>query len=338
MLKKKSNGEKFGYFMLVGCFLFFALLFLTLKFGASTLSLEDIKNAFLHFDKSDFTLLTIRDIRLPRWFAGVIVGCSLAVAGAIMQGTTKNPMADSGLMGISAGATLGIVIMIAFFPGANRFSKMLISSLGAGVVTLLIYIIAFWGGNASAERMVLSGMAISSLFSSLISAIILKKGLMSRIIRYTSGSFSNVIWADIFVALPFFLCGIIIAIIIARSLTVLNLGEEVSKGLGANVILIKTASTIVVLILSAVSVIILGPVGYVGLLIPYMARHFVGSDYRYVLPLCGLYGAIFVNSLDLLAKLIHPGLEFPLGLLVTIIGVPFFIYISRQQEGVAYEV
>ena len=159
---------------------------------------------------------------------------------------------------------------------------------------------------------------------------------MNQMIRYTSGSSANTIWKDIYIALPFFGGGVSTAIIISRSLTVMNLGEDVSKGLGANTVLIKALSTVIVLILSAVAVIIIGPVGYIGLMIPYVSRYMVGTDYRLVLPVCGVYGALFVSVVDFAAKNVHPGMEFPIGLLITIIGVPFFVYVSRKQEGDQY--
>ena len=331
---RKSNAARFVTFLTVGLAALVVMLFLTLKFGATTIPLSDIFDTFFAFDGDNFTHLTVRDIRLPRFVADLIVGASLSVAGAIMQGTTKNPMADSGIMGISSGATLGVVIVLAFFPGAGRFLKMGISAIGAAAVTLLIYAIAFVGkGRITSDRMVLSGMAISTLLSSVTTSIILKQGLMNQMLRYTTGSSANTVWKDLAVAAPFFLGGIIVAIIISRSLTVMNLGEDVSKGLGANTGLVRALSTIVVLVLSAVAVIIIGPVGYIGLMIPYIARYMVGTDYRLVLPTCAVYGALFVSVVDFAAKTVHPGLEFPIGLLITIIGVPFFIYVSRKQEG-----
>lgn len=337
MSNKINNIRKYRKFMMIGILLILIVAIITLKYGASQVSVNDIFEAFTAYNKDNFRLVTIRDIRLPRWLADVIVGASLAIAGAIMQGTTKNPMADSGLIGISSGATLGVIIIIIFYPGAGRYEKMFISTLGAGLVTLLIYIIAFLGRRrVTPDRMVLSGMAISTLLSSIITSLVLKHGLSGQMIRYTSGSSANVIWKDIIVALPFFIIGLVISIMISRSLTVMNLGEDVSKGLGANVALIKIMSTIVVLILSAVAVIIIGPVGYVGLMIPYLARFMVGSDYRLILPICAVYGGLFVTVVDFVAKCIHPGLEFPIGLLITIIGVPFFIYVSRKQGGDIY--
>lgn len=331
---KKSNLARFTIFAAVGLALLAVMLLLTLSFGATRISPAQVLQALFRFDGDDFTHLSVRDIRLPRFLADVIVGASLSIAGAIMQGTTKNPMADSGIMGISSGATLGVVIVLAFFPGAGRFFKMGVSAVGAGSVTLLIYAIAFAGkGRITSDRMVLSGMTISTLLSSLTTSIILKEGLMNQMLRYTSGSSANTIWKDLAIAAPFFLGGVATAIIIARSLTVMNLGEDVSKGLGANTTLIKTLSTLIVLVLSAVAVIIIGPVGYIGLMIPYVTRYMVGTDYRLVLPTCGIYGALFVTVVDFAAKNVRPGMEFPIGLLITIIGVPFFIYVSRKQEG-----
>ena len=230
--RKKSNRTKFVIYISVGLALLVLMMYLTLRFGASRMSSADVFRALFAFNAEDFDLVTIRDIRLPRFVADVIVGASLSVAGAIMQGTTKNPMADSGIMGISSGSTLGVVIVLAFFPAAGRFAKMGISAVGAGLVTLLIYAIAYAGrGRITSDRMVMSGMAISTLLSSLTTAIILKNGLMNQMIRYTSGSSANTIWKDIYIAVPFFAAGMITAIIIARSLTVMNLGEDVSKGL-----------------------------------------------------------------------------------------------------------
>ena len=326
--------ERFAVVTVIGLAGIVLMLILTLHFGATDYSFDVMKDALFHFNPDNFDHITIMNIRLPRFTADLIVGASLSIAGAIMQGTTKNPMADSGIMGISAGSTLGVVIVLAFFPSAGRFEKMGISALGAAIVTILIYAIAYMGhGHITSDRMVLSGMAISTLLSSITSAVILKNNLTNQMIRYTSGSSANTIWADIRIALPFFLFGVIVSLMIARGLTIMNLGEEVSKGLGADPKVIRALSTIVVLILSAVAVIIIGPVSYIGLMIPYIVRYMVGVDYRYVIPTCGIYGALFVSGVDLIAKMIHPGREFPIGLLITLIGVPFFIYVSRRQEG-----
>ena len=320
--------------MIIGFAALIAVSLLSLLFGASTYSISDVFNAIFHYDSNIDAHYYIVNSRMPRIIADIIVGASLSVAGAIMQGTTKNPMADSGIMGISAGSTLGVVIVVAFIPAAGRFGKMGIAALGAFMVTALIYAIAFLGkGKITSERMVLSGMAISTLLASITTAIILQNGLSNQMIRYTNGSSANTIWKDVYIALPVFLVGLLISIVISRSLTVLNLGEDVSKGLGANVVITRILSTIVVLVLSAVAVIIIGPVGYIGLMVPYIVRYIVGTDYRFVIPSCAIVGSSFVLIVDLIAKTINPGFEFPIGLIITMVGVPFFIYVSRKQKG-----
>ena len=330
--RRKSNAEKFLVLMLGGGVILAALSFLFLRFGAESLSLSDILNAFFAFDEGEFKHVIARDIRLPRLLAAdIIVGVSLAVAGAVMQNTTP---ADSGIMGISAGSVFAIVLMMAFLPDASRLERIGYSCLGALAATLLIYGVALLGHTGrSADRMVLSGMAISTLFSSVSSAVILKSGNVNAMMKYTAGSSANTIWLDVGLSAPFFAAGLIAALVMARSLTIMGLGDEVSRELGANTRLIRLVGTIVVLVLSAIAVIIIGPVGYVGLMVPHIVRHIVGTDYRLILPSCAVLGAVLVVLVDLLARVIIAPLEFPVGILITMIGVPFFIFVSRRQRG-----
>ena len=325
--------KKFIISLSVGLVLLLGLIILFLSVGAEKVSAMDVINGLFNYDDNVFNQTIVRNIRLPRLIADIMVGGCLALAGAIMQGTTKNPMADSGLMGISSGSVFAVVIIIAFFPGISRLGRIGFSCLGALVVTMLIYGIAYLGRkNATPERMVLSGMAISTLFSSVTTAFILQEGISGEMMRYTAGSSANTIWLDIEVALPFFIVGVILALIISRSLTIMNLGEEVSKGLGANTTVIRILSTIIVLVLSAIAVVIIGPIGYVGLMVPHIARKLVGTDYRFVLPTATIFGAVFVVCADMIARTILIPYEFPIGVLITIIGVPFFIYASRKQD------
>ena len=248
---------------------------------------------------------------MPRFIADVLVGASLAIAGALMQGTTKNPMADSGIMGISSGSVFGVVIIMIFFPNISRLGRIGVSCLGAALVTFLIYGIALMSKRGmTPDRMVLSGMAISTLFSSVTTAIVLKQGASSEMFKYMAGSSANTIWLDIELALPFFIVCFVIGIIISRNLTILSLGDETSISLG----------------------VIIGPVSYVGLMIPHIIRYLVGSDYRFVIPSCGLLGALFVTFVDFLARNIMPEIELPIGLIITLIGVPFFIFVSRKKS------
>ncbi|MBS6474462.1 MAG: iron ABC transporter permease [Clostridiales bacterium] len=337
MKKVHGNLQKFAILFFFCVVLLGALSIAFILLGAKNIALADVWNALFRFDENNVSHIIIRDLRIPRVLADIMVGVSLSVAGAVMQGNTKNPMADSGIMGISAGSMFAVMLIMAFLPAATKIEIIGYSCLGAAGATLLIYGVAMMGKRGmTADRMVLSGMAISTLFSSVTSAIVLKMGMTSTMMKYTAGSSASTVWTDIYIAAPFFIAGFAAALAISRALTVMNLGEEVSKGLGANIKLIKFLSTMVVLILSAIAVVIIGPVGYVGLMVPHIVRYFVGTDYRFVLPSCALLGAVLVVFVDLLARLIIPGREFPVGILLTIIGVPFFIFTSRRQKDDAF--
>lgn len=331
--KKLNNVTKFLILLCTCLFALFVLSIVFMLFGAEKISFSDLLNGLFKFDKGNFNQVIVHNIRLPRLIADIIVGVSLAVAGAVMQGNTKNPMADSGIMGISAGSIFAIIIMVVVLPNASRLERIGFSCAGALMATLLIYAVAMVGRRgATAERMVLSGMAISTLFSSVTSAIVLKGGLSGQLMKYTTGSSANTVWMDIKIAVPFFLVGFAVSLIISRSLTIMNLGEDVSKGLGANVKITKFVSTVVVLVLSAIAVVIIGPVGYVGLMVPHIVRYFVGTDYRLVIPSCAVMGGALVLFVDFIARMIIAPLEFPVGVILTMIGVPFFIFISRRQR------
>lgn len=315
--------------------LLFGALFIVL--GAERLTLQDVIKGLFRYDETDFNDVIVRDIRLPRLLADVVVGASLALAGAIMQGNTKNRWRIR---------IDGLSVPLRSLPLSWRWRLCRIFRvwsagdfcLGAGVATLLVYGIAMIGRRGhTAERMVLSGMAISTLFSSVTTGIVLKEGLSGELMKYTAGSSASTIWLDIRVAGPFFIAGVLLSLVIARSLTVMNLGEDVSTGLGANVKLIKLTSTVIVLVLSALAVIVIGPVGYIGLMIPHIVRPIVGTDYRYVLPASAVLGALLVVVVDIIARIVIAPLEFPVGILITMVGVPFFIFVSRRQRSDTFD-
>lgn len=338
-MKRIKSSNKFIILISISIFALLIMFLLSLFYGAEkSITFQDVVNALFNFNDDNFNEIIVRNIRLPRFLADILVGSSLAVAGALMQGTTKNPMADSGIMGISSGSVFGVVIIMTFIPNVSRLGRIGISCLGAAFVTFLIYGIAMMSKRGmTPDRMVLSGMAISTLFSSVTSAITLKNGTSSEMFKYMAGSSANTIWLDIQISLPFFLICLIIGILISRNLTILSLGDETSTSLGVNGKLIKLLSTIIVLVLSAIAVVIIGPVSYVGLMIPHIVRYLVGSDYRYVIPTCASLGALFVTFVDFLARNILSGIELPIGLIITVIGVPFFIYVSRKKNmGDAY--
>lgn len=331
MRYKRNNLQKFTILIICSLILMFVFSILSMLIGQKKILPSEVLKALFKYDGS-FNHQIVRDFRLPRVFAGIFVGASLSVTGAIMQGNTKNPLADSGLMGITSGSMFSVILLMTYLPQASIYTRIGISSLGAGLATALIYLIAYIGRKGlKPERMILSGMAISTLFGSIATAIVLQNGKTAEMIRYMSGSVSNANWDEIFVALPIFIVGIIMSIALSRTLTVMNLGDDISYGLGANIKATKIISTVIVFLLSAIAFIIIGPVAYIGLMVPHVVRKVVGTDYRLVLPSSIILGSTFILIMDFIARNIHRHHEFPIGILIAMLGVPFFILISRRS-------
>lgn len=319
--------------MMIGVLLLILVSTVALSFGAANVPLLTTWNALFHFNPAITEHQIIQTLRLPRTLADGIVGASLAVCGALMQGTTRNPLADSGLMGISSGATFAIAICIAFVPAHTYEQMILFACMGAAIATGITYSIASLGRHGmTPQRLVLAGISISMLFSALSSYIAIKYRIWLSLAYWTAGGTASIRWSELMMVAPFFLGGLLMAISLSPAITVLNLGEEIATGLGIRLRLIKGLSTVVVLVLTGLSVSIVGPVGFIGLIVPHLVRHLVGADYRYIIPASALYGALLTITADLIGRLINKPFETPLGIIFAIIGVPCFLYLARKQQ------
>lgn len=331
--KSKLGALNFTVYMIVGVILLVIMSAASVSFGAADMDLSTAWGAIFNFDSSLTEHQIIQTLRLPRIVANIIVGSSLAICGAIMQGTTRNPLADSGLMGISSGATFAIAVCMAFLPGGSYGQMMLSACVGAAVTTGMTYFIASLGkGGMKPQRLVLAGISISMLFGAFSQYLSIKYRLGHALAYWTAGGTAGAKWSELAIVFPFFIVGVIIALVISSSITVLNLGEDAAVGLGLNTKKIKGISTIVVLILTGISVIVVGPVGFVGLIVPHIVRYLIGVDYRYIIPASGLYGALITVTADLVGRLINKPYETPIGIIFAIIGVPYFLYLTRVQR------
>lgn len=182
------------------------------------------------------------------------------------------------------------------------------------------------------QRLVLSGISISMLFGALSSAVAIKYNIGQALTYWTAGGTASAKWSELLAITPLFLIGTTAAIILSPSVTVLSIGEEVATGLGLNTKRVKAISTLIVLVLTGLSVVTVGPVGFVGLIVPHIVRYMVGVDYRYIIPASALFGAGFMVAADLLGRLINRPYETPLGIIFAIVGVPYFLYLSRKQR------
>lgn len=329
----KKGIFHFVSYMIVGVFLLLVVTAASITFGAAEMSLKLAWGAIFQFDPNITEHQIIHTLRFPRTVADIIVGCSLAVCGAIMQGTTRNPLADSGLIGISSGSTFAIALCMAFLPGRTYGETMLYSCLGAAITTGITYYIASIGKQGmTPQRLVLAGMSISMLFGAFSTFIAIKYEIGQALDYWSAGGTASAKWGELAFIAPLFVVGLVCAIALSPSITILSFGEDVASGLGIRANRIKLFSTLIVLILTGLSVIVVGPVGFVGLIVPHIMRHLVGTDYRYIIPASALYGAVFLLAADLLGRLINRPHETPLGIIFALVGVPYFLYLVRKQR------
>lgn len=305
----------------------------SVSFGAADIKLSVVWTAIFHFNPDITDHQIIRELRLPRVLGGMMVGASFAVAGALMQGMTRNPLADSGLMGINAGAGFALAVCFAFFPAVPFMYLILYSFLGAGAGAGIVYGIGSMAkGGLTPARLVLAGAALSALLTAMSEGIALYFRIGQDLAFWYAGGLAGTKWVQLQVMSPWIIATILGAVVLSRSITMLSLGEDVARGLGQRTGLVKLAGTLMVLILAGASVAVVGAVGFVGLIIPHLTRYLVGVDYRWIIPCSAVLGALLVVAADLTARMINPPHETPVGAVIALIGVPFFLYLARKEK------
>jgi len=305
----------------------------SVSFGAANIDIATVWEAVFTFDQSITAHQIIQELRLPRVLGGAMVGACFAVSGAIMQGMTRNPLADSGLLGINAGAGFMLAICFAFFPGMPYLNIIMFAMLGAGLGMLLVFGIGSMArGGLTPVRLVLAGLAVSALLVALSEGIALQYRVGQDLAFWFAGGVAGTRWYHLEMIAPWIAVALIGAIIISRSITLLSLGEEIAVGLGQRTKLVKAIGMIIVLILAGVAVSVVGAVSFVGLIIPHLTRYLVGVDYRLIIPCSAILGSLLVVLADLGARMINPPSETPIGALIALIGVPFFLYLARKER------
>ncbi|MCM3714043.1 iron ABC transporter permease [Alkalihalobacillus oceani] len=268
------------------------------------------------------------DLRLPRIVTGLLVGACLAIAGALLQGVMRNPLADPGIIGVSAGAGLMAVTMMLVLP--HYLSLLPFGAfLGALAATFLIYFIA-WENGVSPLRMILAGVAINSLLGALMSAVmILYSDNVQAVLPWLVGGLSGRGWSHVAIILPYALIGMALSIFAVKHANLLLLGDEVAKLLGSQVERSRLFLILLATFLAGAGVSVAGLIGFVGLVVPHMMRMIVGNDYRFLLPTSALGGACLVVLADTAARSWFDPIELPVGILLAALGAPFFLYLLR---------
>lgn len=275
----------------------------------------------------------VHEVRLPRLLGGVLVGAALAVAGALMQGMTRNPLASPGLLGVSAGAGLGMALVSTLPAWFGLLPMTLAASLGAGASWALVMLLGGgWRGADSPARLVLAGVALSALCVALTrTLVILEEEQASGVMSWLAGSLAQLDWVSLHRLWPLVLPLLALALLLAPTMNLLTLGDEGAISLGVSPGLVRLGISVLVLLLVGACVAACGLIGFVGLLVPHLARTLVGVDHRPMLPLCALLGALLVTAADLLGRaLVYPN-ETPAGAVLALIGAPYFIALVRRR-------
>ncbi|WP_338472772.1 iron ABC transporter permease [Niallia sp. XMNu-256] len=276
--------------------------------------------------------LVITTVRLPRALIAAAVGSSLAIAGVLMQTLTKNPLASPDIFGVNAGAGFAVVIGVTVFSMGNLQAITWVAFLGAAFAAIGVYLIGSVGREGLTPiKLTLAGAAMAAMFSAFTQGfLVIDEVALEQVLFWLAGSVQGRKLEILTSVLPYLLVGWIGAIILSSKMNVLSMGEDVAKGLGLYTGFLKIGAAIVIILLSGGSVAIAGPIGFIGIVVPHIARSIIGIDHRWVIPFSGLLGGILLLAADILARYVIMPEEVPVGVMTAIIGTPFFIYIARK--------
>lgn len=311
--------------------LVFGLMF-SISVGAADIHMSTVWEAIFHYKANLTAHSIIQELRLPRSLAAILVGASFAVAGAIMQGMTRNPLADPGILGLNARAIFMVAVCYAFLPGLPYNYLILFSFVGASISVALVYgVSSLSTKTASPVRIVLAGAAVTALFTALSEGIGIYFNLSQDLAFWLAGGIAGVKWTQLNILFPWITGAMIGAMLLSNSITLLSLGEDVATGLGQRTNFIRITGFIIVLVLAGVAVSVAGPVGFVGLVVPHLVRFLVGVDYRLIIPCSAVVGGLLTCFADIGARMINAPHETPIGALFALIGVPFFLFVARRE-------
>lgn len=324
---KTNSANSLVYILVILGIIFLSII--SLRIGTVEYSTKDIMVSI--FDKGSTIHSIVVDLRLPRVILCVLVGASLAISGALLQAVMQNPLADPGIIGISSGASVVATFIFLVFPTASM-SLPLFSFLGAIFACVLIYSLS-WKKGLDPLRVLLAGVAINAVFGGISSFLTLMNADdLQGVLSWLNGSLSAKSWYQVNLLLPYAIIGIIISFFCIKVANTLLLGDDMAKNLGLNVNLARVVLSAVGAFLSAITVSTVGMIGFVGLIVPHISRLVVGSNYRVMLPLSSLLGILIMLFADLIGRTIASPIEIPVGIVMAVLGGPFFLYLLKRSE------
>lgn len=308
------------------------LAFVHLRLGARDVPLSSLIEALFAYDPAQFEQLIVRELRLPRLLIALVVGASLAVAGALMQGITLNPLAAPDILGVNLGASLAVVLATAF--GLGSLEALPWFAFGGALLTsLLVYLIGSLGrSGATPLKLTLAGVAVSAFLGAVMSTgHLLHEAGFERLRVWLAGTLAGRDMEVFAAALPYLVVGFVLALLLARQVTTLGLGADVARGLGIRTARLRFLALASVVLLCGAAVTVTGPIGFIGLVVPHMVRAIAGLDYRWVVPLSALVGAAVLTAADIAARTLLAPQELATGIVTALVGAPVFIALVRWQ-------
>ncbi|MEU7001959.1 iron ABC transporter permease [Nonomuraea sp. NPDC046570] len=309
---------------------------LSITIGSKPVPLTDAWHALTASTGTENDII-IRSLRLPRTAIGVLAGIALGVAGALMQGHTRNPLADPGLLGVTQGAAFAMVASIIVLGATNLYAYIWFGLAGALIASVGVFALGMVGGSGGPTpvTLALAGTAVSAFLYALTSALVLVDEQAMDVFRFwQSGSIASRGPAVVWQVLPFILVGLILAMINAPGLNALSLGEDVARSLGQNIALTRTIGVASVTLLAGASVAACGALAFIGLIVPHLARPLSGTDHRWLLPYSGLVGVALLLVADVIGRVVAPPGELEVGVVLALMGAPFFIALVRRRKPV----
>ncbi|MFS0723823.1 FecCD family ABC transporter permease [Paenibacillus sp. 1P07SE] len=301
-----------------------------LAYGSVTIPLHEIWTAFTTSAVTPYTTILI-DLRLPRIFVGLLTGAALAASGALLQGVMRNPLADPGIIGVSAGGGLAAVITMVVLP---QFSYLLPAAafIGAFATSLVIYLFA-WDKGTSPVKIVLAGVAVNAILGAVMNGMmVVYSDRVQAVLPWLSGGLNGRSWHHLSFMAPYAGIGLILALLAIKPANLLLLGDDSARLLGQKVETQRLLLILLASLLAGAAVSVAGLVGFVGLVVPHVIRLLIGDDYRYLMPLSMAGGAALVVFADTAARSWFDPVELPVGILLAVIGGPFFLYILRKRS------
>lgn len=320
--------------LLLGLALLAAISIANLLFGARPMKISTAIDAIFAYDSGLVEHIVIHDYRLPRTLLGILCGAAFGVSGALIQAATRNPLADPGILGVNAGAAFFVTLAVGLLGFHSIDAYLWFAFLGATLVTLAVYVLGAMGRDgATPVRLVLSGVALSAVLGGIGAAITLLDPQAFDSMRFWSiGSVAGRNMDIVATTAPFIAAGLVLALLTARSLNAVALGDDLARSLGANILRARMLTLIAVTVLAGAGTAAAGPIGFVGLMVPHVVRWIVGPDQRWIIPLTMIYAPVLLLSADIAGRLVlFPG-ELEAGIVTAFIGAPVLILLARRRQ------